>query len=92
LFRYVNKNWLRVELKELPVKRLRSNLTYGISDHRKEIERSHYHLSVQQTQASIHNYKVWLMDFSGLKEQSFGVDNCHRESDYRIVPITPTGK
>jgi hypothetical protein len=86
LFRYSGSQWSRVALTDIPVKRIRSNMTSHIPG--RVLETMPKYFTVEQTENSyVLNNKVWLMDFTGLKEQSFDPAHCNRfsESDYRLV-------
>lgn len=85
LFKYRAGAWQRVELKEIPVRRLRSNLSYAVREDRKQIAAQNYHRSLEQTQASEFNYRPWVMDFSRAAEQTFEPSNCFKKSDYLLV-------
>ncbi len=84
-FKYAAGLWRWVELKEIPVRRLRSNLSYAVREDRKQIAAQNYHRSVEQTQASEFNYRPWVMDFSRVAEQTFEPNNCFKKSDYLLV-------
>jgi hypothetical protein len=86
LFKFVDGQWQRLPLKEMPVSLIRSNMTSAGYEARKRTDSDGNHLSIDVTQASVVlNEKPWLMDFSRFKEQSFGDNNCHRQSNYLLV-------
>jgi hypothetical protein len=84
LFRYSDSQWIRVALTDIPVKRIRSNMTAHMAERVRKTRPKH--LTVEQTENSyVLNDKPWLIDFTGLKEQSFDPVSCNRDSDYRLV-------
>ena len=86
LYRYENSTWKRIDLKELPIKRIKSNVTYAVSDRQADIARGKYRLSVQHTQSAfVLNMQPWVMDFSNMREQTFGHMNCAKQSNYLLV-------
>jgi hypothetical protein len=87
LFRFVGGRWEKIPLTEIPIKRLRSNMTYAVVDELADIKAGHNHLTSEQTQKSfVLNMKPWLMDFSLLKEQTYDPKNCFLKPDYWLVP------
>jgi hypothetical protein len=85
LFRYKDHKWERIDLTQLPDKRLRSNMTFSFNaDDRVKMDQ-HNHISVEKTQAEMHDRTPWVMDFTDLKAQTFGPQNCNDVPDYWLV-------
>jgi len=80
LFRFVG-SWEQVPLEQIPVKRLRANLTFGISGERKIIESSNFHITAEQTSNTTFQDVPFIINFSLMKEQTFGIQNCGRNPD-----------
>jgi len=76
--------WKEVSLEQIPVKRLRVNMTFVPSDSRAEIESSNYHLSAEQTSNSMYNREPFVINFSLMRGQTFGIQNCGRNPDWLI--------
>jgi len=76
--------WKEVSLDKIPVKRLRVNMTFSPGYIRNIIESSHHHLTKEQTSDSMFNGKPYVINFSLMKEQTFGIQNCGRNPD-RII-------
>jgi hypothetical protein len=88
LYRYEGGRWLSTPLADIPVKRLRANVTSAADKDLREGRIKH--LPVERTQSSyVLNNKPWLMDFTNV-HQTFDPRNCNRQSDYLLVP--PEGK
>lgn len=80
LFRFVGV-WEQVPLERIPVRRLRANLTFGLSGERKLIESSNFHLTAEQTSNTTFQNVPFIINFSLMKEQTFGIQNCGRNPD-----------
>jgi len=74
--------WREEPVNQIPVKRFRVNMTFSPNYSRKLIESSHYHLTADQTGNSMHNYRPFIINFSLMKEQTFGIQNCGRNPDW----------
>jgi hypothetical protein len=86
LHRFEGGSWNQIPLKEIPLTRLAANLTYVSHRKRELIEASNHHLSVEQTKLqTVSNMQPWIMDFSLLDKQTFGQDNCYKQSNYLLV-------
>jgi hypothetical protein len=93
LLEYRNDSWQRQPLDAVAARRLRSNMTFGLSDSvRNELIQSRYKRSVAKTQASFHDNKPWLIEFSTPQEQSFSEENCRKFGNFRIANQTTEGK
>ena len=77
LFRFEDA-WKQVAIDQIPVKRLRVNMTFDPADSRKLIESSDYRLTAEQTSNSEVNYKPYIINFSLMEKQTFGIQNCGR--------------
>lgn len=83
LFRFEDV-WKQVPIGQIPVKRLRVNMTFGPSDSRKTIESSRYRLTADQTSNSEDNYRPYIINFSLMTGQDFDYANCDRARNYLI--------
>lgn len=80
LYRYTDGKWSRVELASIPIKRLRSNMTYAAGDRVAAIKAGGGHLGVETTSSATDQFRPWIMDFTNVK-QTFDPFNCVNESD-----------
>lgn len=78
LYRYAAGKWEHIDLKAMPLPRLRSNMTYAVKERRKEIEASNHHLSADRTALSIYQYRPWILDFTKFEKQTFDPYNCNK--------------
>ncbi len=83
LFRFEG-TWKQVPLDQIPVKRLRVNMTFGPSDSRKLIESSGYRLTADQTSNSENNYRPFIINFSLMTGQTFDHANCDHQPNELI--------
>lgn len=83
LYRFTGA-WEQVPLAEIPVKRIRVNMTVGPSESRGLIERSKYHLTAEQTSNSMYSGRPYIINFNLMKEQTFGIQNCGRYPNWLI--------
>jgi hypothetical protein len=81
LYRHVAAGkWERIDLDQIPVKRLRANMTFGASSSIKQIKELNHHLDVGITAQSMYQFKPWIMDFANVK-QTFHFTNCDKPRD-----------
>ncbi len=86
LFRYQDSGWRNLDLTTLPVKHLRSNMTYGAEDAEKRVQRGEKRLGLDYTQSlDFQGRRPWVMDFTQMKTQTFDRENCFRKLDYLVV-------
>jgi hypothetical protein len=86
LFKYDTGKWRQLTLKDMPVLRLRSNMTFTGYDARQRTDSNGDHLTTDVTQvAVIGTEKPWVMDFSQLKEQTFGYANRDKKLNDLVV-------
>lgn len=83
LFRFEGA-WKQVSVEQIPVKRLRVNMTFGASDSRKLIESSQHRLTDKQTSNSEDDHRPFIINFSLMKEQTFDYENCDHPRNYLI--------
>lgn len=73
LFKQDNgQGWSKVDLSELPDKNVIINLTYTPEEKRNEIEKSHQHLSVNQTINQTNGGRRFELNFSDIKQEFNG--------------------
>lgn len=84
LYRYEQGAWTAVPIAQIPVKRLRANMTVSPDERRKQIAASGYRLSAEDTSMSYHNHRRFIINFALMKEQTFALQNCGRTRDYLI--------
>jgi hypothetical protein len=84
LYLHAGGNWDRVDIASIPIKRLRSNMTYAAGDRIAAIKAGDGHLGVDTTANSTYQFKPWVMDFTNVK-QTFDPFNCSKESDKLLV-------
>src|SRR5262249_9748811 len=84
LYRYEGGHWLSTPLADIPVKRLRANVSTSVD---RDVRDGHVkHLPVERTRDSyVLNLRPWIMDFSNV-HQTFDDQNCNRENDWLLVP------
>jgi hypothetical protein len=85
LFRYEAGTWKQLALKEIPAKRVRSNMTDTGFTARKRVGANGSNLSADVTRASCIDEKPWVVDFDLLKEQTFGSKNRHVPANLLIA-------
>lgn len=83
LFIYKNA-WERVFLADVPIKRLRVNMTYSPEDSRGLIVDSGGKLGVAITENSILMGKPYWIDFSKMKKQTFGKESLGRPIEWLV--------
>jgi len=84
LFRYEAGKWQQVDVAQIPVRRLRVNVTYSPKQRRDLIRSSGHHLGIEVTQDSQHDYRPYVINFGLMTEQTFIPENCDRNRDYLI--------
>lgn len=84
LYRYEGVNWRQASIDQIPIKRLRVNMTFNPKDQRKAIEGSGYHLTADQTSNSERDYRPYIINFSLMTQQTFKTENCGRTLDWLI--------
>lgn len=84
LYRYESGAWVMAPIAQVPVKRLRVNMTFSPKDSRQQIAASGYRLSAEDTSMSFHNHRRFVIDFTLMKEQTFALENCGRIREYLI--------
>ena len=75
LYQYASGKWEPIDLSSIPIKRLRSNMTYAAGDRLATIKAGNGHLSAATTSNARYENQPWVMDFSGVK-QTFEQFNC----------------
>lgn len=78
LYRYGGGKWESVDLSSIPIKRLRSNMTYAAGDRVAAIKSENGHLGVATTSNARYQNRPWVMDFTDVK-QTFDQFNCVNE-------------
>jgi hypothetical protein len=87
LYQHIGGKWERVDLSSIPIKRLRSNMTYAVGDRIAAIKAGNGHLGVETTANATYQFRPWVMDFTNVK-QTFDSFNCVNESDTLLVNET----
>jgi hypothetical protein len=81
LYEYVGGQWRSKPLTQIPVKRIRANVTTHLLEMRQEIENNKRHLTAAQTSDS-HTYvhgvhrAPYVIQFEGMPDQTFKAQNC----------------
>lgn len=92
LFKFEGAAWTQLTLKEMPIQRLRSNMTDTGFTARERVNGNGHHLSTDITQASvIDTERPWVIDFSLLEEQTFGDLNRDKPLDYLLATSQTAG-
>lgn len=76
--------WQQAPIGQIPVKRLRVNMTFAPNDRQKSIKASGFRLTADQTNSSEHNHLPYIINFSLMTEQTFLPMNCDRNRNYLI--------
>ena len=84
LFRFEHGAWVAAPVAEIPVKRLRANMTSNPDDERKHIVASRHRLSADDTSLTFMDNRRFIVNFALMKEQTFGRQNCGRLSNFLI--------
>ncbi len=89
LYQFENRAWQQVPLATIPVKRLRSNMTYAPKSYRGQIEASNNRLDANAAARNGARFSLADIDFGLMKEQVFGQPNGCNRNDYLQSPPPP---
>lgn len=84
LFLYADNKWERIDLASIPIKKIRSNMTYGAADRIDTVRANNGHLGLETTMNSTYQFKAWIMSFENVK-QTFDQFNCNQPRDNLLV-------
>lgn len=90
LFQFDKREWRRVALESIPVKRLRSNMTYSPKSLRRHIESLGKRLDADESSRAGARFSLADIDFGLMKEQIFGQPKgCNPPFNYLQSPNPP---
>lgn len=84
LYRFRQGAWQQIPIVDMPIKKIRVNMTFSPDDSRAHIAAAGYRLSVEETGNSLRDERPYVINFKLLTEQTFDQANCGRKRDYLI--------